>query len=85
MEPDSARILRDGAGRYLKRRRRLYDTCTHPRNIASARWGVFSAATVHEPHPVPRTVQNCPVIFVDPKYGAPQRPISFVQLSRVAN
>jgi len=32
---------RDGPGAYIMRRGRLYDTCTHPRNAASARRGVF--------------------------------------------
>ena len=49
--------------------------------MASARWGVCFAATVHEPPAVPRCTQNCPIIFEDPKYGVPQRPIDLSALS----
>ena len=37
-----------------------------PKNTASARWGVIFAATVHEPPPLPRLAQKCPIRFVDP-------------------
>jgi hypothetical protein len=85
-EPDSAETSanaprRDGAGTYLTRRRRLYDKCTHPSNTASARWGIFFAATVHEPSPVPNICPKLTILSVDPKYGVPQRPIGLSALS----
>jgi len=41
----------------------------------------YFAATVHEPPPVSRSAQNCPILFEDPKYGVPQRPIGLSALS----
>ena len=71
---------RDGTGAYNTRRRRLYDTCTHQRNTASAHWGIFSRRPCIALSCAPIGSEK-PNYFRGPKGCVPQLPIRRATLS----